>query len=307
MGYVARRVTEAPREEQLDAAVSRRVSGGGSSLSRMVRAAVIVAARASARAAGVTVPVQARTFWGRSMKVRLPEAVSLELFLGGYTEPGLTKMLLRYLVPGATFFDIGAHFGYYSLLASDLVGSQGRVVAFEPTPATFSVLKQNLKQVTTADAHQLAVHERRGAVRFRDLGASYSAYNSMYEPRLDDRNRGRAKKSEYLVEACSVDEFVADHGLVPDFVKIDAESAEYAIIRGMRTTLSTRRPLVTVEVGDFDVQGATASTEIVDLLRAFEYDVVEYDGRELVGHCARERYAYENLLFVPRGSLACTT
>ncbi len=41
------------------------------------------------------------------------------------------------------FFDVGAHFGYYSLLASTLVGKAGAIHAFEPTPSTFEVLRRN--------------------------------------------------------------------------------------------------------------------------------------------------------------------
>jgi len=60
------------------------------------------------------------------------------------------------------------------------------------------------------------------------------------------------------VEAWSIDEFVADRGIVPAFVNIDAESAEMAILNGMKNTLATCRPLVAMEVGDMDVPGAAS-------------------------------------------------
>lgn len=50
------------------------------------------------------------------------------------------------LEPGSTFWDIGANIGFYTLLASRRVGAQGRVVAFEPTPATVARLRQHVTQ-----------------------------------------------------------------------------------------------------------------------------------------------------------------
>jgi len=60
----------------------------------------------------------------------------VKLYQYGFFEEGLTRAIIEKLRPGDTFVDIGAHVGYYTILASLLVGAEGHVVAFEPTPRT---------------------------------------------------------------------------------------------------------------------------------------------------------------------------
>src|ERR1043165_1048267 len=86
---------------------------------------------------------RAGPFWGVEVHVVFPEGMSMALYRYQFFERGLTQYLLDLLKPGMVFFDVGAHFGYYSLLASRLVGGEGAVHAFEPTPSTFDVLRRN--------------------------------------------------------------------------------------------------------------------------------------------------------------------
>jgi len=67
-------------------------------------------------------------------------------YFSGCPEPGVQKEIMRHLRPAGCFYDGGAHIGYYSLLASRLVGETGRVVAFEPDPANVDVLRGNLSR-----------------------------------------------------------------------------------------------------------------------------------------------------------------
>jgi len=55
----------------------------------------------------------------------------------------MTNAFLQHLREGAVVYDIGAHWGYFSLLASRIVGNQGHVVAFEPHPHNVQVIKKN--------------------------------------------------------------------------------------------------------------------------------------------------------------------
>ena len=68
------------------------------------------------------------------MTIIIPEVVSLHIFQYGYYEEGLTRMIIELLEPRMIFFDIGAHFGYYTLMVSAIVGNKGQVHSFEPTP-----------------------------------------------------------------------------------------------------------------------------------------------------------------------------
>ena len=89
-------------------------------------------ARLSGRKIKRSVPM----FWGERITIVYPEYVSGFLGKYGYFERDLTAAVVDLVEPGDTFYDVGAHFGFYSVLAADLVGSSGAVHSFEPTPQT---------------------------------------------------------------------------------------------------------------------------------------------------------------------------
>jgi hypothetical protein len=68
-----------------------------------------------------------------------------ELYLRGLMEETETRAWRRVLRRGDTVADGGANLGYYTLLASKLVGAEGQVFAFEPVPATAAALRRNLE------------------------------------------------------------------------------------------------------------------------------------------------------------------
>jgi len=74
----------------------------------------------------------------------MPDGISDVLASGQAYEPGVAALIDRYLAPGATFVDIGAHVGYHSLRAAARVGPAGRVIAFEPHPRSFRMLLDNV-------------------------------------------------------------------------------------------------------------------------------------------------------------------
>ena len=74
------------------------------------------------------------------MSVVLPEMISLQLYMYGLFDELVTGMALRAGRQGDVVLDVGAHFGYFTLLFSRLVGESGRIVSLEPTPSTFAVL-----------------------------------------------------------------------------------------------------------------------------------------------------------------------
>ncbi len=64
----------------------------------------------------------------------------------GTVEPEVQSVLQKHLQPGMTFYDVGANIGFFSLLAAQLVGKQGSVVAFEADPEIASRLRENISR-----------------------------------------------------------------------------------------------------------------------------------------------------------------
>lgn len=160
-------------------------------------------------------------------------------------EPDTYLYITRYLKPGMVFIDCGANLGFYSLLASRVVGPKGKVVAFEPTPGIYGRLIGHLElnRCTNARAVQMALGERSGRASICMVNSSNHGMNKV----LTDP--GEARLAE--CELGSLDEFItAPAGAQSHLVKIDVEGSEFAVLRGMDRILRTDPcPTLIVELG----------------------------------------------------------
>jgi FkbM family methyltransferase len=152
--------------------------------------------------------------------------------VGGSYEPDLTELFVRLVRPGSVIFDIGAHIGYYSLLAAMLSGPRGRVVAFEPNPRNLRFLRQHVRmnRLSTVDVLPVAVSDREGEAAFeRGTGSG----------------TGRlAATGSLQVTTTTVDAAAAKLGVAPGFLKIDVEGAEAKLLAGAIETIRLSRPVI---------------------------------------------------------------
>jgi len=247
-----------------------------------------------------SIRIRKKTFWNEDMYIVLPELVSLNICKYGFYEENLTKMILKYMKHGMTFFDIGAHFGYFTLLGSYIVGDKGQVHAFEPTTITFKVLNLNVLEKSNVILNNLAVSSKSKTVLMNDYRMRYSAFNSIYCARLPNNIVSKIKPQKHEIQAISIDEYVKNNSLRPDFIKIDAESSEYEILLGMKNTIDNFHPLITIEVGDMDIEGVFKSKELIEFLKDMGYQPYEYADGEITPHIIKdESYSYDSILFLP--------
>ncbi|HEX2781680.1 MAG TPA: FkbM family methyltransferase [Gemmatimonadaceae bacterium] len=186
-----------------------------------------------------------------------------ELELRGSWEPTITALLRRYVPEGGVFIDVGANIGYYSLLASSWVGDSGRVIAFEPLAQTFARLLRHIEMNGAKNVVplRLACAASAGARRmltFADSGWSHLA-------------TGGTEGEQ--VEATTIDDTIAS--LNParvDVLKIDAEGADFEVLRGARRTLEHFRPTVLMETHHLHRFGATVEM-VRDFLHSLDYEI----------------------------------
>lgn len=248
---------------------------------------------ASCKWLGRTEEVVAPLFFGPEMTVVLPEIVSIELYRHGMFEPALTEMVARLLRPGDLFYDVGAHLGYYSILASEIVGPAGAVVSFEPTPRTRALLTRNLAGYAQAQVRPEAAWFEPAELAFNDYGWRMSAYNSFSNGRL-------AETAQPLkVRARPLDAVIADAGRAPDLIKIDAEAAELYVLQGLAETMREAAPYITVETGDFTA-GAPTTREVIEYAAELGYRPYELCSAGFVPHVPQAHYGYSNLLLAKR-------
>lgn len=243
------------------------------------------------------------TFWGGAMNITLPEPVSLFLYRYGYFEEGLTAFFIRALKKGDCFMDVGSHYGYFSLLALEMVGSEGQVVAFEPTPRTYAVLNSNLDAFPNAKTENMAAWSEDSTLELTDLGIGWSSHNSLMAPKMVP-DGVRAKAETHCVRAVKLDDYIGDNKLRPTLMKIDAESAELAILGGLTETMRNIRPIISVEVGDDSAVAAIKSRDVLEFASRYGYQHLAYVNGEIVRHEIQNAYDYDNIFMTPEEKVA---
>jgi len=196
--------------------------------------------------------------------------------------------------------DVGAHFGFFTLLGSDLVGARGRVVALEPMPKTFTQLRKNASQnaaFPNISPVNVAAYSANTTLLFHDYGLTDAGFNSAFGQR---KITGAAKEVGTLqVSANTCDEVVAALALKRvDLMKIDAESSEMHVLRGAEGLIKEFGPSIILEVGDFDLPAVARSSDLVEWLSQRGYVAHECLQGNIVRHQGRDSYAYGNLLFI---------
>jgi FkbM family methyltransferase len=174
------------------------------------------------------------------IELRLPYRFS-RYYENDYEKESVT-FFKKHIYKGQVVIDVGAQIGLMAKLFADLVGENGRVYAFEPTPKTFTVLKKTIslnKQERIIKPIEAAISEKKGKASFSISNQDIDAANS-----LSDTNR-QHQTHMISVDVLSLDEFVAEEAVSKvDFIKIDAEGAEYFVLKGARTILKEYRPII---------------------------------------------------------------
>jgi FkbM family methyltransferase len=167
----------------------------------------------------------------------------------GQSEPEVAAFLKRTLTAGMTFWDIGAHLGEYSLLASKLVGSAGRIEAFEPQPDIFEFLRRNVEQNSLSNVamHSLAISDCDGWTRMSVHPESSKSFLSLASVPTDSM-------PSIEVATRSLDTIVEFQGRVPHVLKVDAEGAEGLILNGATTLLELPEETAPIWVMEFETE-----------------------------------------------------
>jgi FkbM family methyltransferase len=177
------------------------------------------------------------------------------------------------LRPGMTVLDSGANIGYYSLTAAPLVGDDGSVHAFEPTPGLARRISENARMNGFGNirVNACAVADRVGTAVFH-LSSEDSEANSLFA--VEDACR------HMEVPVTSLDAYVSAAGVSRvDVVKIDCEGAELKVLYGARGMLmGPEPPLLFLELNDQTLRQADTTPEaLVAFLDEVGFDCYELE------------------------------
>lgn len=181
------------------------------------------------------------------------------MWLGSYEaekQVAISKMLL----PGQTFYDIGANAGFFTLLGAKCVGLSGRVIAVEPLPRNIEVLEKHLSLngISNVGVVGKAISDFVGTARFSVEGHSTSKISA----------EGHA-----TVQVTTLDALVEELGSPPDIVKVDIEGAEIGLLRGAKKVMEESRPVIFLAVHSKEI-----FDDLWNIVLGVRYVIKELDG-----------------------------
>jgi FkbM family methyltransferase len=196
---------------------------------------------------------------GQAKGLRINPAGAHPGYALGTTEPEIQELLAAHVHRGAVVWDIGANVGFYTVIASRLVGD-GRVVAFEPSPASCAAIEHNLELngMTNVDIARVAISDNVGTAMLNVFGGSTGS-----------RLAGEEDSSLAPLDRIEVPVSTLDAQLevypAPTLIKMDVEGAEAAALRGAARLLSECKPTLICELHETNVA-------VIDVLEALGYN-----------------------------------
>ena len=203
---------------------------------------------------------------GSVFKCDLRDSIAREVCFTGRYEPQETALVRAILQPGMSFVDVGANWGYFTLVAAHLVGKRGRVVSLEPDPRLFAVLQETvtrneLGQVTPL---QVAAADAQGMLTlagYDETGGNFGVSRIVNNP--------GTQGGSFRVHSDSLDHILDEQNLDSiDLMKMDIEGAEALAIAGFGKCLTKKRVkrlLLELHPGQLPEFGCSAAAIIQSL------------------------------------------
>lgn len=188
-------------------------------------------------------------------------------------ENDLSTFMINSTTSDTVFVDIGANFGYFTVLVASRIGATGpgHVIAIEPNPQSHALLRKNLRinwSIAPVTIHECAVTDARGFVEL--CVPSDSAANA----RINTASRTSPDNDHLTVTSDSLDNLI--NGLDVDIIKIDVEGFEALVLRGARETI-VRSKCITIAMEWSQPQMRLAGFDANDLLAIFkQYGLLAY-------------------------------
>jgi FkbM family methyltransferase len=193
-------------------------------------------------------------------------------------------VVVRKLVQRGTIaVDLGANFGMYTKVLSDLVGPTGSVISVEPVPQTFDALSRNIQALGMRNVScvNVAISDRDGDVLMELPNYDTGGVN-FYQATVVAPAAGTIVDSgrQVRVPALKLDTLIAGRGVV-GFVKCDVEAHELACLAGAENVLNSHGPAWLVEVFGNPDKAGTNAMQVFKIFENLSYVSWWFDGQRL--------------------------
>jgi len=198
--------------------------------------------------------------------------ISQELILSGKWEDYETELFKKNIKPGDTVVDIGAHIGYYTVIAAQLVGDKGKVYAFEPDPKNYQLLQRNVKLNGYSNVVLVnkAVSDKSGQAHLF-LNNENTGDHRIFNPELDRRSLS--------IATTTLDDFFKDKEKRVDIIKMDIQGAEARAFQGAMKVIARNRhiKLITEFYPQALQQSEISAEEYLALLQKHAFKLFNID------------------------------
>jgi FkbM family methyltransferase len=204
-----------------------------------------------------------------SMELYTNDYIDRWLYTGADFEPHVVNLYLKILREGSNVLDVGANIGYFSIIASRLVGQSGKIYSFEPSPNTLIRLKRNisLNKFKNIIIYPKAVSEKVGFVVFKI--PSDTVQNSGRSSFRDIEENS----IEVEVPTINIDSLLQEIISI-SLVKMDIEGAEAMALIGMQKLIERDSPIFIMELSDAYLKQLGASAiSVWDFFKCRDYKV----------------------------------
>jgi len=224
------------------------------------------------------------SFW---LELDLNEVIDSQLYYAGTFDPESIRVVRALVHTGDTVVDVGANIGWFTLHLAEQVGPTGSVLAFEPAPPAVARLREHVRRndLSQVEVIPLALGERTEGPRHMRIQSSY---------RLD----GIDSDQEAEVATTTLDDYLQHHPVSRlQFIKIDTDGMEIAVLRGAEGTLRRYRPSLLFEVGaDALPQSASTSNGLLRMLQEQGYHFIR------AGSLEPHTDVFASVARIPRGT-----
>jgi FkbM family methyltransferase len=204
-----------------------------------------------------------------------------EMAIGADWDAVTGQVFRRVIRPGDVVIDIGAHWGYFTLLAAILSTDSGKVYAFEPHPKNFALLAKNISanRLSNVVAIQKAVSNYEGEARLFESRASMG--------------HSLAPLPEYLrvvkdsipkaipIDAVRLDDFFVTNPIRPRLVKMDIEGGEPSALEGMQALIKRSPELVLITEFNYQFLDANSGKRFLETLTGLGFETAVLDEERL--------------------------
>ena len=255
--------------------------------------------------------VKTKTFFDQQMSVLLP--ASTDIYLTGgkshNSEIRLAKFIIKNLNSGDTFVDVGAHYGYFTLLAASILKEKGKVVSFEASENNYNILEKNTQNISNVEAINKAISDQKGTIEFYEFPNLYSEYNSINAEQFENEEWfQRFSPKKIMVETIPLSPFFKRNFLFPKLIKIDVEGAELKVISGLLDFLKTNTPIIIMEYLNPKRKNAEHQKAVALLARVhYKSYIIDNEGAlklctDLDNHLESNDLESDNIVFMKAGA-----